>query len=39
MDEISQWIASTPLPRDKALRAILLRIDAHIAEYTALNSG
>jgi hypothetical protein len=36
LDEIHQWIAITPSPRDRALLAILLRIDAHIAENTAL---
>jgi hypothetical protein len=39
LEEIYRWIALTPLPRDKALLAILLRIDAGIAENTAAKRG
>jgi hypothetical protein len=39
LQEIYKWIAQTPLPRDKALLAILLRIDAHLVENTEAKRG
>ena len=36
LEETYKWVALTPMPRDKALLAILLRIDAGVTENTTL---